>query len=153
MQFLSMQFSFAEYKTTVWMMKITFSFVLMAIIQEPQYMEMCSLVWRFSARFISRYVKSYERCGVVTSWVHVREIPRAQNNKTLHANIISFWQTRITSRVDLTDCRSVSIITRYNRLLSIIVENHQFLEYFGWVVPECYGGSSSGGHVANNNKN
>lgn len=100
MQFLSMQFSFAEYKTTVLMMKIAFSFVLMAIIQEPQYMEMCSLVWRFSARFISRYVKSYERCGVVTSWVYVREIPRGQNNKTLHAKIIPLWLTRITSRVD-----------------------------------------------------
>jgi len=39
----------------------------MAIIKEPQYLEMCSLVWRYSAHCISRYVKSCEHSDGVKS--------------------------------------------------------------------------------------
>ena len=45
-----LEFSFVEYKTEVLIMKTVFSFVWMAVIKVPQNLEMCSLLWRYSAR-------------------------------------------------------------------------------------------------------
>ena len=48
-------------------MKIEVSIVLMATIKQPQYMEMCSLVWQHSAHCSSRHVKGCEHSDGVTS--------------------------------------------------------------------------------------